>query len=121
LTAVAIAASFAALMLAAGCGSGASKVVPGASDAAAACKSGGVHAAALAAHAAAVNPTYAILAADEGALAATEANQQTELSDGTGTDDSGLSALTGATAVGSGAGDKVLRDCVALGFPVASG
>lgn len=107
----------ASLLLLAGCGSS-SKLVPGQSEAAAACQSGGVHAAALAAHAAAVNPRFAVLSADEGALAATEANQESELSDGSGSDDSGLSALAGATAIGSGADNKVLADCVALGLPV---
>jgi hypothetical protein len=110
----------ASLVLLAGCGSSA-KLMPGESEAAAACQSSGVHAAALAAHAAAVNPRFAVLGADEGALAATEANQETELSDGSGSDDSGLGALAGASAVGSGADNKVIADCVALGLPVAKG
>jgi hypothetical protein len=105
------------LLALAGCG-GASKVVAGQTDAAAACESGGVRAAALAAHAAAVNPRFSVLAADEGALSATEANQEGELSDGTGSDDSGLGALTGVTAIGSTASDNVIRDCVTLGLPV---
>lgn len=105
-------------MLLAGCGSS-SKVVPGQSDAATACQSGGVRAAALATHAAAVNPRFAVLAADEGALAASEAGQESELSDGTSSDDNGLGSLAGADAIGSGVDMKVLSDCVALGLPVA--
>jgi hypothetical protein len=92
--------------------------VLGQADAASACQSQGVHAAALAAHAAAVNVRFAALAADEGALAATEANQEGELSDGTGSDDSGLGALAGADAVGSSSDNNVVRDCIALGLPV---
>jgi hypothetical protein len=72
----------------------------------------------MASKAAAINPTYAVLAADEGALAATQANQEGELSDGTSTDDSGLGALTGASAVGSSGNLLVIRDCAALGLPV---
>ena len=105
------------LVLVAGCGSS-NKLVPGQSEAASACSSGGVQAAALAAHAAAVNPKFAVLAADEGALAATEANQESELSDGTSGDDSGLSALAGADAIGSSGDTKVISDCLALGLPV---
>jgi hypothetical protein len=105
------------LLALAGCGSS-SKVAPGHADAASACQSSGVQAAALSAHAAAVNPLYAVLAGDEGALAANEANQAGELSDGTGSDDSGLGALTGVTAIGSTASDNVIRDCTALGLPV---
>lgn len=112
------AASAVSLVLLAGCG-GSATVVPGKAAAASACQTGGVHAAALAAHAAAVNPEYAVLAADEGALAATEANQETELSDGSPSDDSGLSALAGADAIGSTGDMKVISDCVALGLPVA--
>jgi hypothetical protein len=112
-----LAAGAASIVLLAGCGSS-SKIVPGASDAASACKSGGVHAAALAAHAAAVNPRYAVLAADEGALAATEANTEGELSDGSSADDSGLGALAGSSAVGSSADNNVIRDCIALGLSV---
>lgn len=109
----------ASLLALAGCGGGGSKLVPGQAEAASACQSTGVHAAALAAHAAAVNPLYAVLSADEGALAATEATQTSELSDGTGSDDSGLGALAGATAIGSTADSNVIRDCAALGLPMA--
>jgi hypothetical protein len=105
------------LLALAGCGS-ASKVVPGQADAASACQSSGVQAAALSAHAAAVNPRYAVLAGDEGALAANEANQAGELADGSGSDDGGLGAVTGATAIGSAADDNVIRDCLALGLSV---
>jgi hypothetical protein len=102
----------AALFVVAGCGGG-TAVVAGKADAAAACKTSGVQAAALAAKAAAVNPTYAMLSADEGALAATQANQQTELSEST--DDSGL---VGVTTLTTPAGMKVVTDCTALGLPV---
>jgi hypothetical protein len=105
------------LLALAGCG-GSSKVVPGQADAASACQSSGVQAAALSAHAAAVNPRYAVLAGDEGALAANEANQAGELADGSGSDDGGLGAVTGATAIGSAADDNVIRDCIALGLSV---
>ena len=107
----------AALLAVAGCGGG-SKVVLGASDAKAACQSSGVHAAALAAHAAAVNPVYAVLSADEGTLAATEADQEGALSDGSSADDNGLNALAGDSAIGSTADNNVIRDCLALGLPV---
>ena len=92
--------------------------MPGQSDAAAACQSSGAHAAALATHAAAVNPRYAVLAGDEGALAANEANQEGELSDESSADDNGLGALAGASAVGSSADNNVIRDCMALGLSV---
>jgi hypothetical protein len=110
----------AALALVAGCGSSAAaKIVPGQTDAAAACQAQGVHAAGLATDAAAQNPLYAVLAADEGALAATEANQESELSDGDSTDDSGTTALTGVTADGSTAKIKVVTDCATLGLPTS--
>jgi hypothetical protein len=105
-------------MLLAGCGSS-SKVVPGQADAATACQSGGVRAAALATHAADLNPRFSVLAADEGALAASEATQDSELSDGSASDDNGLGALAGADAIGSAPDMKVLSDCVSLGLPVA--
>jgi hypothetical protein len=108
----------ASLVILAGCGSS-SKLVPGQSDAAAACQSQGVHAAAMAAHAAAVNPLYAVLAADEGALAASEANEAGELSDGTSAGDSSVGSLAGADAVGSAPDIKVVTDCTTLGLPVS--
>jgi hypothetical protein len=111
----------ASLVLLSGCGSSAAgKIVPGQPDAAAACQAQGVHAAGLATDAAAQNPLYAALAADEGALAATEANQESELSDGDSTDDSANSALAGVTADGSTAKIKVVSDCATLGLPTAS-
>lgn len=98
---------------------GASSAPPaGQVQAAAACKTGGSQAATLASQAAAVNPKYATLAADEHALAANEATQQNVLSDGNSTDDSGLGDLTGANALGSPASLKVLSDCTSLGLSV---
>ncbi|HEX3822880.1 MAG TPA: hypothetical protein VHV79_00260 [Mycobacteriales bacterium] len=114
------AGTVASVVLLAGCGGdgGAAKLVPGQSDAAAACQAQGVHAAGLATDAAAQNPLYAALAADEGALAATQANQESELSDGDSTDDNGLGSLAGGETAGSSAGVKVVSDCVSLGLPV---
>jgi hypothetical protein len=110
----------ASVVLLAGCGGGggAANLVPGQSDAAAACQAQGVHAAGLATDAAAQNPIYAALAADEGALAATLANQESELSDGSSADDNGLGSLSSGETAGSSADVKVVSDCVALGLPV---
>jgi hypothetical protein len=111
----------ASLILVAGCG-GSSKLVPGQSEAASACQdstSSPVQAAALATHAAAVNPKFAVLAADEGALAASEANEEGELSDGTSAGDSSVGSLAGADAIGSGPDIKVVTDCTTLGLSVS--
>jgi hypothetical protein len=85
----------------------------GQSLAAQACKSSGTQAAQLAAQAAAANPKYATLAADENTLAVSEAQQQSEISDGT--DDGGL---VGAEGIGTPGGIKVITDCTQLGLPV---
>jgi hypothetical protein len=114
------AAAAASLVLISGCGGGsASSVVPGHADAAAACQSQGVHAAGLATDAAAQNPLFAPLAADEAALAATQANQESELSDGDSTDDNGLGTLTTAGTAGTSANFKVVTDCATLGLPTS--
>jgi hypothetical protein len=97
-----------------GCGHGAPPA--GQAQAAAACKGSGAQAAQLASQAAAVNPKFSTLAADEAALAASEAQQQSELSDGT-SDNGGL---VGATSLGTPGGIKVISDCTALGLPVTS-
>ena len=111
----------AALLLAvaattAGCGGHA--FTPGKSDAAAACKGSGSAAALAATKAAAVNPSYATLAADENALAAGESTQTADLSDGTASDDAGVGAIAAGVDLGSAAQQKVIADCVSLGLPV---
>jgi hypothetical protein len=104
-------------LLAGGCGGGGS--VAGQEQAAAACRAGGSTAATLAAQAASANSKYATLAVDEQALAVSESSKNSELSDGSSSDDSGLGALTQADAIGSSADLKVVGDCVTLGLPVA--
>jgi hypothetical protein len=115
-------AQFASLGLASvfltACG-GSSAPPVGQTQAAAACKTGGASAAQLAGQAAALNPIYATLSADENVLAGSEAGQVNELSDGDPTDDSGLGDLAGADATGSGADVKVLTDCTTLGLSVS--
>ena len=114
------------LRLAAGClcaaaalvGCGGHAITPGQSDAAAACKGSGSAAALAATKAAAVNPSYATLAADENALAASTSNPEADLSDGTGSDDAGVSAIAAGVGLGSAAQQKVVADCVSLGLPV---
>jgi len=100
-----------------GCGS--SNPIAGHSLAADACRSSGQQAATLASRAAAQNSTYATLSADEAALLASERSQTGELSDGNGSDDSGLGALEGADSIGSGSDIKVISDCTSLGLPVS--
>jgi hypothetical protein len=100
-----------------GCGGG-HPVSSGQSDAASACRGAGSAAALAATRAAAVNPSYATLAADENAVAASESTQVTDLSDGTATDDAGAGALAASLDLGSAARQKVIADCVALGLPV---
>jgi hypothetical protein len=102
---------------AAACGSG-HALTPGKSDAAAACRGTGAAAAAAATRAAAVNPGFSTLAADENALAAGEATQIEELSDGDPGDDAGVSATVAGVDLGSAARQKVIADCVQLGLPV---
>src|SRR3954452_12988955 len=82
-----------ALVLLSGCGGG-HALTPGQDKAAAACRGTGAQAALAATQAAAVNPGYATLAADENALAASEAPQQAALSDGDPADDAGAAAVT---------------------------
>jgi hypothetical protein len=95
----------------AGCGH--SAPAAGQDLAAQACKSSGLQAAQLASRAAAQNPKYASLSADESALAVAEAQTQTELSDGT---DNG--GLVGAEGLGTPGSIKVITDCTQLGLPV---
>lgn len=99
----------------AGCGGG-HAFSPGQSEAAAACRGTGSAAALAATKAAAVNPSFATLAADENALAASDATQAADVSDGS--DGSGTSALVSGLDLASPARQKVLADCVALGLPV---
>lgn len=98
----------------AGCGGG-HAFTPGQSEAAAACRGNGSAAALAATKAAAVNPSFATLAADENALAASDATQAADVSDGS--DDSVTAALVSGLDLGSPARQKVLADCVALGLP----
>jgi hypothetical protein len=111
-------AAVAAVSLAVLSGCGSSTPPAGEPDAAKACASSGTQAASLASQAAALNPRYATLAADEQADAASEATTQDELSDGSSGDDSGLGALAGSESMGTGGGIKVISDCVSLGLPV---
>jgi hypothetical protein len=106
---------FAAAVLA-GCGGHA--FTPGKADAAAACKGSGSAAALAATKAAAVNPSYTTLAADENALAASESTQSADLSDGTASDDAGVGTIAAGVGLGSAAQQKVIADCVSLGLPV---
>ena len=69
--------------------------------------------------AAAVNPGYATLAADETAVAAGESTQVSNLSDGDTGDDAGVSALASSVDIGTAARQKVIADCMELGLPVA--
>jgi hypothetical protein len=96
-------------------------ITPGQSDAAAACKGSGSAAALAATKAAAVNPGYATLAADENALAVSESSQEADLSDGTASDDASLGAVASAVDLGSPARQKVIADCFQLNLPVAPG
>ncbi|MBV9484524.1 MAG: hypothetical protein JO246_00540 [Frankiaceae bacterium] len=81
--------------------------------AARACKSSGSEAAQIASQAAAANPRFATLATDEAALAATEAQTQAELSDGSDT-----SGVVGAEGLGTPGSITVITDCTRLGLPV---
>jgi hypothetical protein len=101
----------------AGCG-GSSNPPAGHALAAEACQTGGQQAATLASQAAAANPAFATLSADEAALAANEQQQNSELSDGNSSDDSGLGSLAGADALGSTGDIKVISDCTRLGLSV---
>ncbi len=96
-------------------GCGHSAPVAGKALAQQACLGSGAQAAADAAQAARLNPAYATLASDEASLAGNESQQNAELSDGTSSDNSGL---TSTTAIGTSGGIKVLTDCVSLGLSV---
>ena len=100
-----------------GCGGG-HAITPGQADAAAACSGSGTAAALAATKAAAVNPGFSTLAADENALAAGESQQVTDLSDGSAADDAGVDAIAAGVDLGSAVRQKVIADCVALGLPV---
>lgn len=106
-----------AVGVAAGCGGG-HALTPGQADAAAACRGTGSAAALAATKAAAVNPGFSTLAADENALAASEAPQVTDLSDGDPNDDASVGAVAAGVDLGSPARQKVIADCVNLGLPV---
>jgi hypothetical protein len=99
----------------AGCGGG-HALSPGQADAAAACRGSGAAAALAATKAAAVNPGFSTLAADENALAGSESAQTSVLSDGS--DDSGTASLVAGVDLGSAARQKVIADCASLGLPV---
>ncbi|HVW81618.1 MAG TPA: hypothetical protein VHB69_11850 [Mycobacteriales bacterium] len=93
----------------AGCGGG-SKEPPGHALAAKACQSAGQQAADYATQAAAANPVYATLAADERAAALQEAQAGAAAGLGSGT----AAQLLGAQGVGF----KVIGDCASLGLAV---
>jgi len=109
-----LAAVVAALAIA-GCGGG-HAFSPGQADAAAACQGTGSAAALAATKAAAVNPGFSTLAADENALATTDATQAADVSDGS--DASGTNAIVSGLDLGTAARQKVIADCIALGLPV---
>jgi hypothetical protein len=71
-----------------------------------ACQTSGQAAADLAAQAAALDPKYAQLAADEKAVAASIGAQQ-----GDGSDDDNLGGVTGELGTGTGSSAQVLADC----------
>jgi hypothetical protein len=112
-------AALVAVAVVSGCGSSA----PPAGQALAqqACQSSGDRAAALAQQAAKANPRYGQLSTDEQAAAQADAAEESELSDGNASDDSGLGSLVsadGAGSVGTVSGDRILNDCVSLGLAV---
>jgi hypothetical protein len=102
------------------CGGG-HAITPGQDQAAAACRSSGTAAALAATRAAAVNPAFATLAADENALATSQAPQVADLSDGDPADDAGVGAVAAGVGLGSPAQQRVIADCMNLGLPVAKG
>ena len=93
---------------------GHSTPVAGKSLAQQACDGSGAQAANDAAQAARLNPTFSTLAVDEASLAASEAQQNSELSDGS-SNNSGLTSTETLTTPG---GLKVVTDCVSLGLQV---
>ena len=99
------------------CGGG-HALTPGQDQAAIACRSTGTTAALAATRAAAVNPAFATLAADENALATSQAPQVADLSDGDPTDDADVGAVAAGVGLGSAAQQKVIADCMNLGLPV---
>ena len=110
-------AGVAAAATIAGCG-GSHALTPGQADAAAACRESGSAAALAATKAAAVNPGFSALAADENTLAASESTQSAEISDGITADDANAGAVAAGVDIGSAGRQKVVADCVALGLPV---
>lgn len=99
------------------CGGG-HALTPGQDQAALACRSTGTTAALAATRAAAVNPAFSTLAADENALATSQAPQVAALSDGDTTDDADVGAVAAGVDLGSPARQKVIADCMNLGLPV---
>ncbi len=105
--------------VATGCGGG-HAITPGQDQAALACRSTGTTAALAATRAAAVNPTFTTLAADENALATSQAPQAAAISDGDPTDDADVGAVAAGVGLGSPAQQKVIADCMDLGLPVTN-
>ena len=103
--------------VATGCGGG-HAFTPGQDQAAAACRGSGSAAALAATKAAAVNPAFSTLAADENALAASQAPQAADISDADPTDDASVGAVAAGVTLGSEAQQKVIHDCINLGLPV---
>ena len=99
------------------CGGG-HAITPGQDQAALACRSTGTTAALAATRAAAVNPAFAPLAADENALATSEAPQVADLSTGDPADDADVGAVAAGVDLGSAGRQKVIADCMNLGLPV---
>ena len=98
-------------LVVAGCGGGSSgSSGPSAYTLASrACQTSGQAAADLAAQAAALDPKYAQLAADEKAVAANIASQQAG-----GTEDQDLGGITGQLGTGPGSSAQVLADCATM-------
>ena len=110
----------AAAAVVSGCGGG-HAFTPGQAEAAAACRGSSSQAALAATKAAAVNPGYSTLAADENALAASESTQASELSDGTAADAASAGSVASSIDLGSPARQKVIADCYNLGLRVTGG
>ena len=97
----------------AACGGG-HAFTPGQADAQAACTGAGSQAAVAAARAAAKNPAFSTLAADETALEASDSTQAASLNDGSGD----ATAVAAGIDIASPARQKVIADCVSLGLRV---
>jgi len=97
----------------AGCGGG-HAFSPGQADATAACQGIGAQAAVAASRAAAKNPAYSTLAADETALMASDSTQAASVDDGTGD----AASLAAGVDIASPAHQKVIADCMSLGLPI---